>query len=178
MLEIDVGRMRPFPCFRDFDDEERLAAAKHLESVRLAAGQKLFRQGEPGDATFLLVAGQVDIVFAVAGQVDHTYLLQPGAIFGEVAPLLGSTRSGSAVARGDVELWRLPYASLRGALAGGEAWAGKMLLANAQTLARRLVALDREMTQALTELRRQSASAPRAAELEAMRKRLMTEWAF
>lgn len=171
---------RDFECFRGFSADEMEAVARHLEAVNLKAGATLFRQGDAGDATYLLASGQVDILINNGDGPPDRRPLYAGAIFGEIAPLLHQTRSGSAVAATEAALWRLPYASLLAAVERGESWAGKFVLAMAQTLARRLLELYRETHAVIADLHKHAAPAqkPRVAELEQLRKRLLTEWAF
>jgi serine phosphatase RsbU (regulator of sigma subunit) len=72
------------------------------ERVRLPAGATVIREGEPGDAMFVLVRGELSIT--VQGKpIDY---LLPGSVLGEMAMLDARSRSATAVAVGDVELVR------------------------------------------------------------------------
>lgn len=69
--------------------------------VTLAAGQVLFRQGDPSDLIYMIDDGQVD---AVRQTPDGDLLLGtmgPGDHFGEMGPLFGLPRSAAIVARTD-----------------------------------------------------------------------------
>jgi ABC-type transporter Mla MlaB component len=66
-----------------------------LEARTLAAGEVLFREGDPGDRLYVLTRGSVSIV----GADGHRYVsYSPGAMFGETAMLDGRGRSAGAVA--------------------------------------------------------------------------------
>jgi len=64
--------------------------------VRLAAGEVLFNQGDPGDVVYVVEAGAVEIVRVLA---DHSERLlntcSPGEWFGELAALTGLPRSAT-----------------------------------------------------------------------------------
>jgi CRP-like cAMP-binding protein len=151
--EVDPAAVQSFNCFRGLGDAEARTVAQVLEPVHLDAGQSLFRQGDPGDALYLLVAGQMEVRIPVRdGEEYPCTTLDAGAIFGEIGPLLEEPRTASVVARTDARLWRLSRERFQAALDRGEAWASKFLLATVRTLARRLVALNQEMIGRLADL--------------------------
>jgi putative ABC transport system ATP-binding protein len=70
-----------------------------LESrdVRLAAGEYLFRQGDPSDLVYLVQSGDVEILRDMAdGSQERLTVIGPGAYFGELGPMLNLPRSASA----------------------------------------------------------------------------------
>ena len=87
----------------------RLAACMHPR--RLAAGECLFRQGDPGDRLYVITSGSIDVLSAtVPGStaLRQRYVsLSPGMMLGETAMLDGGGRSGEAVAVGDTEVHAL-----------------------------------------------------------------------
>lgn len=76
------------------------AVARHAELARLGDGTELTRQGEPGDAFFVVLEGEaaVHVDGHEAGRVG------PGDHFGELALLDGAPRSATVVAAGEVEV--------------------------------------------------------------------------
>ena len=78
-----------------------------LESreVTLAAGQYLFRQGDPSDLVYLVQSGDVEILRDMAdGTEELLTVIGPSAYFGELGPMLNLPRSASARARGPAVL--------------------------------------------------------------------------
>jgi putative ABC transport system ATP-binding protein len=72
--------------------------------VSLAAGELLFRQGDPSDLIYIIETGQMDIV---RDTIDGELLLirlGPGDHLGEMGPLFGLPRSASVRARTDATL--------------------------------------------------------------------------
>jgi len=178
MAEEISAALKRFPCFEGLGDHEAGALGSLLEPVHLAPGQVLFRQGDPGDALYLLGSGRVEVRITVPGRGDHVCAtLEPGAIFGEISPLLDEPRTATVAATTDAKLWRIARADLLGAWARGDRWANQFLLTTAQTLARRLTTLNRELVLLIEDLRT-SETDPQAAnaeELEALCSRLFNE---
>ena len=73
------------------------------ECESVPAGQALFREGDLGDAFYVVMAGEVDI--RVGEELVET--VGPGGVVGEMAMIDGGARSASAVARTDSRVVRL-----------------------------------------------------------------------
>ena len=96
---IDSALVRRFSCFQSLNAEQIAAFATHLEEVRLPPGKILFRQGDPGDSFYLLLSGQIVIKLGAPAQDDRTLAtLGPGAILGEMGPLVHTPRTATAIA--------------------------------------------------------------------------------
>ncbi|MBP6763820.1 MAG: SLC26A/SulP transporter family protein [Rubrivivax sp.] len=99
------------------DAAQRRHLAGCLQPRRLAPGEHLFRQGDPGDRLYVITAGSVN-VFSVpapgsAALRQRFVSLSPGMMLGETAMLDGGGRSGDAVADGETEVHALDDATLR-----------------------------------------------------------------
>ncbi|MBN8493448.1 MAG: SLC26A/SulP transporter family protein [Burkholderiales bacterium] len=99
----------------DAGQRARLAAC--LQPRRLAAGERLFSPGDPGDQLFVIVAGSINVFSDAApssAEMPQRYVtLSAGMILGETAMLDGGGRSGEAVADGEVEVRALDGHSLQ-----------------------------------------------------------------
>jgi CRP/FNR family cyclic AMP-dependent transcriptional regulator len=90
---------------------ERLAAAG--SPVNLTAGTLLCRAGDPGDAVFVVLEGQIEArMSSAAGREMRLTGLGPGQTVGEMAALDGGRRSADVVAATRARLWRIPRAAL------------------------------------------------------------------
>jgi len=69
-----------------------------LHGQRLGAGDLLFREGDPGDALYLLTEGSISIVAAGLSERQRFVTFSPGMMFGETAMLDGSGRTAAAIA--------------------------------------------------------------------------------
>ena len=83
------------PLFSSLDGHELLPVASAVEAVERKAGESLFLEGEPGDALWILVRGEVEVV--AHGKTLN--VLGPPACFGEVALVDRSTRTASVIAK-------------------------------------------------------------------------------
>ena len=150
--------------------------------MRHPPGEVLFRQGDPGDSIYLLVSGQMLIKLDAPEQDERTLAtLGPGAILGEMGPLVNTPRTATAVTSAESHLWRISTRAFHDALQHGDAWATSFLLATAEVLGRRVMSMNEELVRLSAELR-QNLGQPQirraVAEIEQLRKRLTTEWTF
>ncbi len=126
--------------------QDAVFLAAGQERIRLAAGEVLFRQGDRGDAMYMLAAGQMDIRVQVADGEEHVLCtLEPNAIMGEVSVLLDEPRIATLVARTEAEVWRISRDDFKAAIARGDPWATGFLLTVARNLARRLTATNEDL---------------------------------
>ncbi|HXZ68621.1 MAG TPA: Crp/Fnr family transcriptional regulator [Alphaproteobacteria bacterium] len=94
--------------------------AKLAEAGRLAElkpGEILFRRGDQPDAMFIVLEGEVEIcaVFESGRQLRYA-VAGAGAIIGEMGALDNQPRCADIMAVRRTQLWRMPRASLLGAL--------------------------------------------------------------
>lgn len=91
--------------FKEFGDSELIAFAPRLEERTLRKGQALFRQGDAGDAMFLVRRGTVIISKAVTGRVEQVLArATAGDFFGEMSLFDRSPRSATIQAETDTAL--------------------------------------------------------------------------
>ena len=86
--------------------------------VELSPGEQLFAAGDPGDALYIVVDGEVDVL------TDDGILLErltSGACLGEIALLDGGVRSAGAKAKGAANLKRLDRDSFKRVLPSSSA---------------------------------------------------------
>ncbi len=105
---------------------------------RFAAGEVLFREGEPGQEAFLLHEGRVRLLKRVRTVERSLVVLKPGDLFGESALIPGSARSSSAVALSEGVALALAESTFRALLQNNAAIASRVL----QQLVRRLRELE------------------------------------
>jgi len=114
---IDLN-LRSIPLFAGLDPALLEAPGGDTSRVHLAGGDTLFRQGDPADALFVVLVGRLQVIVEDdAGGSRAVDTLEKGAVIGEMALLLGETRSATVVARRDSELLRIGRAGFEGLLA-------------------------------------------------------------
>jgi len=93
------------PIFASLGDEDRSSLAERIDRQSIPKGSTLFHRGEPGNALYIIIRGQIRI-FASTRQGNEITLalLGAGEFFGEMALLDGQPRSANAEATEDTEL--------------------------------------------------------------------------
>ncbi len=94
----------------DLEPQELAWLRTQMTEVRLAPGEVLFRAGDPGDALYVSLQGEVAIMLP-GGSGRRLASLAPGIVVGELALLHGTPRSADAVADSPLTALRLESAS-------------------------------------------------------------------
>ena len=118
------------------------AIAAIVETREVAAGKELFREGDPGDGLFLVVAGEIDVVKRGPRGERSLARLGTGGVLGEMSLITADARSATGRATVDSRVLRLPVARFRALLDGGSPAALKITAAIAEVLARRLATMN------------------------------------
>jgi predicted acylesterase/phospholipase RssA len=108
MTRESAAALAATELFRELDAATLAALVAALEPMRLAGGQPLFLQGEPGDAAYLVLSGRLRVERARDGRLELIREMGRGELVGELALLTGAMRSASVRAVRDTELGRLP----------------------------------------------------------------------
>ncbi|WP_374452645.1 Crp/Fnr family transcriptional regulator [Phenylobacterium sp.] len=94
---------------------ERLAASGAW--LALQPGEVLFQAGDPGDAVYVVVDGEVEVRNSTPdGRDVRLVALGPGALVGEMAALDGGPRSADVAATRRARLWRIARSAMLAAL--------------------------------------------------------------
>lgn len=97
--------------------ETCLGLARAGAPLDLASGALLCQAGDPGDAVFLILDGEIEIRTTLPGGRDVRFVsFRRGALIGEMAALDGGPRSTDMAATRKSRLWRIPRAALIQAL--------------------------------------------------------------
>jgi len=102
---LTAKSFRQVPLFRELDDTVLAELPTLVVIERFAAGTRLFRAGDAGDAMFLVQSGRVQIKLSDT-EGDEVVLadLRSGEFFGELVLLDGKPRSADAVIVEDATL--------------------------------------------------------------------------
>ncbi len=132
---VDALTAVPFFAGLDGDALQRVAAG--MRSRRFRRGEVIFHVGDPGDALFIIVSGEVKIGLpSEAGEEAILVRLQPGDVFGELALLDGAPRSATATALSAAETVVLPRDRFRELIANEPAVRDALLASLALELRR------------------------------------------
>jgi CRP-like cAMP-binding protein len=97
-----IDHLKQVPLFSRCTGRELRILARHAEPVRLPAESVLFREGDQGDAFFVVLEGTAEVRRGKADRRVNS--LGPGAYFGEMALLDAAPRSATVVAATELEL--------------------------------------------------------------------------
>jgi CRP/FNR family cyclic AMP-dependent transcriptional regulator len=91
--------IRDVPLLARLPEEDLRALAAQGAVRSFPAGHTIFREGDPGDALYVVIEGQVRIaVLSPDGEEATVAMLGPGEFVGDLALLDGRPRSASALA--------------------------------------------------------------------------------
>jgi serine/threonine-protein kinase len=108
-----------------------LHGGMHLPRKTFAAGEIIFREGDKGDAAYMIVAGRCRAYRTVGGVDETLAVMEPGEAFGEMALILFEPRAASVVALDAVTLLVLDQTTMNEGL-GLSGWTGALVRALAQ----------------------------------------------
>lgn len=132
---IAHDQLSSFPLFSSLGIEAQQTLAARLAPRALARGERLFNEGDPGDALYLVLSGKVKITRTAAdGRENLIVLMGPGDMLGELSLFDPGPRTATASAVVDTELASLDHSELSAWLIEHPGGAGLLL----QVLARRL----------------------------------------
>lgn len=137
-----------FDLCREFVADQTLATLAACTDARaFAAGQTIFAAGDPADELYLIRRGVVRIVLPLGGTNHHNLAsFGRGSFFGEIAFLDRGTRSATAVATTDVDLFVISRARFDEKSRAQPLIGVKVFARIARTLALRLRHSDRQLS--------------------------------
>jgi len=129
--------VRRTALFAALDDDAAQALRASMTPHRVARGDTVFAEGEPGDRLFVVVDGKVKLgQTSVDGRENLLAVLGPGEMFGELSLFDPGERTSTATALTDVRLLGMGQRDLRPWLTGRPEVAEELLQALAQRLRR------------------------------------------
>jgi CRP/FNR family cyclic AMP-dependent transcriptional regulator len=132
-----VGSLASIPFFSGLDADALDRVGSGMRTRRFRRGEVIFHVGDPGDALFIIVAGEVKISLpSESGDEAILVRLHQGDVFGELALLDGAPRSATATALGPVETVVLPRDRFRDLIAAEPAVRDALLASLAGELRR------------------------------------------
>ncbi|HEX3700977.1 MAG TPA: Crp/Fnr family transcriptional regulator [Phenylobacterium sp.] len=127
--------------------EGAAALARAGSALDLPAGRLLCQAGDPGDAVYVVLDGEIEVRTASRGGREVRFVaLGKGALVGEMAVLDGGPRSADMAATRRSRLWRIPRAALLERLEAEPAAAVSLLVELVGRLRRTNAALEAQTT--------------------------------
>ena len=99
---IDPNVFNEVPLFALLDAEEREVLAQQVSTHNIAAGECLFKSGEPGKHAYLVQYGRVNLTLMdIAGDVIEVDTVEAGGLLGMSSLLAGTEHLTTAMAAED-----------------------------------------------------------------------------
>jgi serine/threonine-protein kinase len=108
-----------------------LRGGMHLPTKLFAPGAVIVREGEPGDAAYLIVSGRCQVTRTVENAEEVLLEMNPGDVFGEMALLLEEPRAATVRAIDNVTVLVLDKRTVSEGL-GVESWVSSLVTVLAQ----------------------------------------------
>jgi signal transduction histidine kinase len=105
---MNLHDLRKSPLFQGLSDEELKHLMDMAEPVSLRAGDILIRQGEPGDAAYMVIKGEFEVQKQTGQSLIKIDVRNPGDVVGEMALLSRAPRNATLIAKTDGEVLRIP----------------------------------------------------------------------
>jgi len=111
-LASTVEVLRSMPLFQRLDERRLRVIAMTGEVLDVRRGERLWNKGDEGDAAYIVLSGEADVLLPAADGDVSLACLGAGEIVGEMAVLTGNPRSTAIAARSDLSVLRLEGATV------------------------------------------------------------------
>jgi len=145
-LEQEVELIRRFPIFSKMAPAKQKLLCFSSERLTYNAGQEIFHMGDPGDACYIVIEGQVDISVDRPHGKESLHLGTVGAneIVGEIAIFGQVPRTATATASTRLEVLRISAELFRSVIRENPDAAIELIRSLAERLANTTAILTRE----------------------------------
>lgn len=140
-------KLAQLPLFHGLTSAQIRTIAGITEEVSFAKQTKVFAEGQPGDALYAVLEGEVDVIKRDAGGEEQVLArITEDGVLGEMSLLNGTgSRSATAVAATDVRALRLSSAKFSELLGDEDLGALKIIHNIARTMAGRLHLMNQKL---------------------------------
>lgn len=107
LLSNEVELLRRVPLFAGIEPARLKLLAYTSDVVTYQSGQVLMRQGDIGDAAYVIIKGEADVIITKGGSEVPVATLRDGDFLGEIAILCDTPRTATVTARNEVKALRI-----------------------------------------------------------------------
>jgi hypothetical protein len=132
------GTLRRTKLFAGLEDPQLASLVHYLEVIRFPQFSHIVRQGQHGDAMYVVTQGEVRVLSIVEGKESILATLTAGDCFGEISLLDQGPRSADVIANKDSVLLRLSNAAFDRLVREAPALAVPFLLALSRAVVQRV----------------------------------------
>jgi hypothetical protein len=135
---LKPGSLRRIKIFAGLSDDQLARFVKYMDVHEAKQFSHVVRQGDPGDAMFLILQGEVRVRMMIAGKESILATLSIGDFFGEISLFDHGPRSADVIANEDSVLLRVSAAGFQKLVEDAPDLAAPFLLAIGKTLTSRI----------------------------------------
>ncbi len=106
-LNEEVDALRRVPLFQPIEPRRLKLLAFTSERLQFSPGQDIVTQGEPGDAAYIILSGEADVLVESEGRTIAIARLSDNAVIGEIAILTGVPRTATVRAASELTALRI-----------------------------------------------------------------------
>ena len=106
-LNEEVDLLRQIPLFANIEGSKLKLLAFTSERLTYESGQELFHQGDMGDAAYLVIDGEADVMLDTPSGAIRVAGVARNDIVGEIAILCDVPRTATVVARSELVTLRI-----------------------------------------------------------------------
>lgn len=107
LLKDEVQMLRRVPLFAGVDPTKLKLLAFTSDRVTYGIGETLFRQGDNGDAAYVILTGKADVLVETPGGQIKVAQIEDNSIVGEIAILCDVSRTATVRAATNLEALRI-----------------------------------------------------------------------
>jgi len=101
-LNEEVEALRKIPLFSKIDPSKLKLLAFTSERLNYSGGQNLFKQGDPGDAAYIIMEGEADVIVNAPPGELVVATVKRNDLVGEIAILCDVPRTATIRAKGSL----------------------------------------------------------------------------
>jgi hypothetical protein len=135
---LKPGALRRVKILADMKDAQLERFAQFMEVLTVRQWTEVVKQGQPGDAMYLIVEGELRVRLMINGKETILAQLGTGEFFGEMALFDHGPRSADVVANKDTTLLKISATSFDKLFNLAPELAAPFLLSTSKTLAARI----------------------------------------
>lgn len=135
---IRPGMLRRVKILAEMNDQQLGRFVQFMEVKQMRQFNEVVRQGEHGDAMFLILEGEVRVRLMIAQKETTLTTLSAGEFFGEMTLFDQGPRSADVVANNDTTLLKISHAAFTKLIADAPDLATPFLLGVCRTLTARM----------------------------------------
>lgn len=135
---LKPGSLRRVKIFAGMDDGQLERFVQFMEIAKARQFSDIVKQGDPGDAMYLVLEGEVRVRLMIGGKESILTVLGPGEFFGEIALFDHGARSADVVANLETTLLKISASGFQKLAVEAPDLATPFLLAMGKTLTQRI----------------------------------------